>query len=114
VHFTEWRVQNPAREIHDHHQGCQKTHIIQCDSNPSSSRLIILEPHKILHWGSLFCWFSPFFANQYAQEWVHLARNLSSHDKNCIKPTLGQFYFMRSINVNSWKYGAMQRKWCMS
>ena len=55
MHSTTWQVQNPTWEIHDHHQGCQEIHIVLCDSNPTSSWLIILEPHKTLHWGSLFC-----------------------------------------------------------
>ena len=68
-----------------------------CNSNPASRQLIILGPRKILHQVVYFEWFNSLSASQYVQEWVHPVRNLSSHDKNCIKPTLGQFYFMQSF-----------------
>ena len=55
MHSATWRVQNPAGEIHDHHQSCQETHIVQCNSNPSLSQLIISEPRKTLQWSGLFC-----------------------------------------------------------
>ena len=68
-----------------------------CNSNPATRQLIILGPRKILHQAVYFEQFNPLFACQYVQEWVHPVRNLSSHDKNRIKPTLGQFYFMQSF-----------------
>ena len=35
------------------------------------------------------------------QERVHLVGNFSSHVKNRTKPTLGQFYFVRSLPFSS-------------
>lgn len=70
----------PLGEVHVYSQGCQETHIVQCNPNLASISLINLEPRKIYTGAVYFAYIGPF-------------RRINMHKINALSTIMGPSYW---------------------